>query len=175
VNNASGSRRRKNGLVIGRSNKGVVKLGTAIQRSRRRRSSSLSRQAAHVLSTLDTTASVDDIVDPSPTPNDNDYDGDHHHSKNNKNNESSSSSLSLNNNKNHQLDIDSKASMVYAIPFDSLTGRCNYHPTVCMAVKEDVEKKNVGNTSSSGANTGAKGEGSVHHHQREKIQEKPHG
>lgn len=31
---------------------------------------------------------------------------------------------------------DSKASMVYDVPFDPITGRCNYHPSVCMAVKD---------------------------------------
>jgi len=43
---------------------------------------------------------------------------------------------------------DSKASMVYDVPFDPFTGNCNYHPGVCMAVraKTDGEEGRVGVT-----------------------------
>lgn len=38
---------------------------------------------------------------------------------------------------------DSKASMVYDIPFDPTTGKCHHHPTVQMAVREDSDEKTV--------------------------------
>ena len=46
------------------------------------------------------------------------------------------------NEQNQLLEMDdSKACMVYDIPFNPITRRCNYHRTVCMAVKNEEESE----------------------------------
>ena len=85
----------------------------------RRRGSSLSRNAARVLGTLDDTS---------------------HSAKD--------TGESGGGGGGGGIDDDSKASMVYDIPFDPITGKCHHHSTVQMAVRDEDEKKLTNATSS---------------------------
>jgi len=128
------------------SNKAKGRTG----RCRRRRALSLSRQAVQALTTLDATVSSFDYIIPSSLSNNRvivDANKNKSSKKKNHHHQQQQQQQQL------QLALlerdDSKASMVYDVPFDPITGQCNYHPTVCMAVKmtEEEEKEKDESTS----------------------------
>ena len=132
-----------NGKVDTTNSRGRNKRGNSLSRrssNRRQRGSSLSRHAQVALNTLDATGASFDITNTTGS--------NANISNSNKNNKPSGGSKEETTPPTTSTTPgllpkevleaqDSKASMVYDVPFDPLTGRCNYHPSVCMAVKED--------------------------------------